>query len=206
MRKLFTIIFLSGVFIVIPMAVGCTKDWKTSMASSWNKGRLVTNEASLQSTSTTQQTMELVEAQGYDTLFANSETGNTPFRGTKVSTMTLGQLYDFSQPSNQYGQYVKTRLPESTEAYKKGQTSTPMGKYQIVGTTLRSVADQMGLPEDTIFNKETQDKMFLFLAKDAIGRGKTSAQQRQNLRKVWEGFKHVDNATLDKLIAEVGNG
>jgi len=188
------------------MAVGCTKDWKTSMASSWNKGRLVTNEASLQPASVAQQTMESVEAQGYDTLFANSETGNTPFRGTKVSTMTLGQLYDFSQPSNQYGQYVKTRLPESTEAYKKGQTSTPMGKYQIVGTTLRSVADQMGLPEDTIFNKETQDKMFLFLAKDAIGRGKTSAQQRQNLRKVWEGFKHVDNATLDKLIAEVGNG
>jgi muramidase (phage lysozyme) len=119
--------------------------------------------------------------------------------------MTLGQLYDFSQPSGQYGQYVKPRLPESTEAFKTGQTSTPMGKYQIVGTTLRNVADQMGLSEDTVFNKETQDKMFLFLAKDAITRGKTSTQQRQNLRKVWEGFKHVDNATLDKLIAEVGN-
>ena len=175
------------------------------MPSSWNTGTPLKDEASLQPASVTQQTMETVEAQGYDTLFANSETGNTPFRGTKVSTMTLGQLYDFSQPSNQYGQYVKTRLPKSTEAYKKGQTSTPMGKYQIVGTTLRSVADQMGLPEDTVFNKETQDKMFLFLAKDAIGRGKTSAEQRKNLRKVWEGFKHVDNATLDKLIAEVGN-
>ena len=173
------------------------------MASSWNTGKLV--EASLQPNSTTQQTLERVEAQGYDTLFANSETGNTPFRGTKVSTMTLGQLYDFSQPSNQYGQYVKTRLPKSTEAYKKGQTSTPMGKYQIVGTTLRNVADQMGLPEDTVFNKQTQDDMFLFLARDAIGRGSTSAEQRKNLRKVWEGFKYVDNVTLDKLIAEVGN-
>ncbi len=175
------------------------------MPSSWNTGTLLKDEASLQPASTTQQTLEKVEAQGYDTLFGNYETGNTPFRGTKVSSMTLGQLFDFSQPSNQYGQYVKTRLPETTEAYKKGQTSTPMGKYQIVGTTLRNVADQMGLPEDTVFNKETQDKMFLFLAKDAITRGKTSTQQRQNLRKVWEGFKHVDNATLDKLIAEVGN-
>ena len=182
------------------------------MPSSWNKGTLIEKEtstqqteASLQPTSTTQQTMELTEAKGYDTLFDNYETKSTPFRGTRVSTMTLGQLYDFSQPSNQYGQYVKTRLPESTEAYKKGQTSTPMGKYQIVGTTLRNVADQMGLPEDTVFNKETQDKMFLFLARDAISRGKTTTQQRKNLRKVWEGFKHVDNATLDKLIAEVGN-
>ena len=68
------------------------------MASSWNTGTLV--EASLQPNSTTQKTLERVEAQGYDTLFANSETGNTPFRGTKVSTMTLGQLYDISQPSN----------------------------------------------------------------------------------------------------------
>jgi len=175
------------------------------MPSSWNTGTSLKDEASLQPASVTQETMESVEAQGYDTLFGNYEIGNTPFRGTKVSTMTLGQLYDFSQPSGQYGQYVKPRLPESTEAFKTGQTSTPMGKYQIVGTTLRNVASQMGLTDDTVFDKETQDKMFLFLAKDAITRGKTSTQQRQNLRKVWEGFKHVDNATLDKLIAEVGN-
>ena len=174
------------------------------MPSNWNTGKLV--ETSLQPTSTTQQTLQRVEAEGYDTLFGNYETGNTPFRGTKVSTMTLGQLYDFSQPSGQYGQYVKPRLPKNTEAYKKGQTSTPMGKYQIVGTTLRNVADQMGLPEDTVFNKETQDSMFLFLARDAIKRGKTTSQQRQNLRKVWEGFKYVDNATLDKMILEVGDG
>tara|TARA_B100000035_G_scaffold17934_1_gene14337 strand:+ start:1027 stop:1581 length:555 start_codon:yes stop_codon:yes gene_type:complete len=182
------------------------------MPSSWNKGTLIEKEtstqqteASLQPTSTTQQTMELTEAKGYDTLFDNYETKSTPFRGTRVSTMTLGQLYDFSQPSNQYGQYVKTRLPPDTIAYQKGLTSTPMGKYQIIGSVLKSVADQMGLPEDTVFNKETQDKMFLFLARDAIKRGKTPKIKRDNLRGIWEGFKHVDNATLDKLIAEVGN-
>tara|TARA_R100001163_G_scaffold27725_2_gene22415 strand:- start:1908 stop:2432 length:525 start_codon:yes stop_codon:yes gene_type:complete len=174
------------------------------MPSSWNTGTLV--EASLQPASTTQQTLEKVEAQGYDTLFGNYEAGNTPFRGTRVSTMTLGQLFEFSEPSGQYGQYVKPRLSENTEAYKTGQTSTPMGKYQIVGTTLRSVAEQMGLPDDTVFNKDTQDKMFLFLARDAISRGKTSGQRRRNLRKVWEGFKYVDNSTLDKLIKEINNG
>jgi len=172
------------------------------MASSWNKGTLV--EASLQPESTTQTTLKQVEAEGYDTLFGNYEVGNTPFRGTKVSTMTLGQLYEFSNPSGQYGQYVKPRLPETTEAFKTGQTSTPMGKYQIVGTTLRSAAKQMGLSDDTVFNKKTQDEMFLFLAKDAVSRGKTSSQKRKNLRKVWEGFKYVDDATLDKVIQEIG--
>ena len=177
----------------------------SDMPSSWNTGVPLKDEASLQPASVTQQTMETVEAQGYDTLFGNYEIGNTPFRGTKVSTMTLGQLFDFSEPSGQYGQYVKPRLSKNTEAYKTGQTSTPMGKYQIVGTTLRNVAEQMKLPDDTVFNKDTQDKMFLFLARDAISRGKTSGQRRTNLRKVWEGFKYVDNTTLDKLISEVYN-
>jgi len=174
------------------------------MASSWNKGELV-QEASLQPTSTTQTTLKKVEAQGYDTLYGNFETQDTPFKGTQVSTMTLGELYDFSEPSGAYGQYVKPRLGKNTEAYKKGLTSTPMGKYQIVGTTLRNAAKQMGLPDDTVFNKKTQDDIFLFLARDAVSRGGSQASKRTNLRKVWEGFKYVDNPTLDKVIAEIGN-
>lgn len=179
------------------------------MASSWNKGTLVeekkTTEASLQPSSVTQTTLKKVEAQSYDTLYGNFETQDTPFKGTQVSTMTLGELYDFSKPSGDYGKYVKPRLAKSTEAYRRGLTSTPMGKYQIVGTTLRDVAKRMGLPPETVFNKKTQDDMFLFLARDAVGRGKSQASKRNNLRKVWEGFKYVDDATLDKVIAEIGN-
>lgn len=173
------------------------------MASSWNKGELV--EASLAPQSVTQKTLKKVEAQGYDTLYGNFEAQDTPFKGTQVSTMTLGELYDFSKPSGEYGKYVKPRLGKQTEAYRRGLTSTPMGKYQIVGTTLRDVAKRMGLPPETVFNKKTQDDMFLFLARDAIGRGKSQASKRTNLRKVWEGFKYVDDATLDKVIAEIGN-
>ena len=61
----------------------------------------------------------------------------------------------------------------------------------------------MKLPADTVFNKETQDKMFLFLAKEAVGGGKTSSEKRSRLRGIWEGFKHVDNNTLNKVIAEI---
>ncbi len=63
----------------------------------------------------------------------------------------------------------------------------------------------MNLPPDSVFNKETHDKMFLFLARDAVGRGGSAAQKRKNLRGVWEGFKYVDDSTLDKVIAEIGN-
>jgi hypothetical protein len=179
------------------------------MASSWNKGTLVeeikTTEASLQPTSVTQTTLKKVEAQSYDTLYGNFETQETPFKGTQVSTMTLGELYDFSKPSGEYGQYVKPRLGKNTQAYKQGLTSTPMGKYQIVGTTLRNAAKQMGLPDDTVFDKKTQDDIFLFLARDAVGRGGSQEAKRTNLRKVWEGFKYVDDPTLDEIIAEIGN-
>tara|TARA_R100001460_G_C3519796_1_gene172429 strand:+ start:135 stop:716 length:582 start_codon:yes stop_codon:yes gene_type:complete len=181
--------------------------------SSWNKGEEVISveptkpiqQASLQPESITQQTLKRVEAETYDTLYGNFEVGDTPFKGYTVSNKTLAELYDFSKPSGAYGQYVKPRLNENTEAFKRGLTSTPMGKYQIVGTTLRSAAKQMGLPDDTVFNKDTQDKIFLFLAKDAVSRGKTPAQKRKNLRKVWEGFRYVDNNKLDSVIAEIGN-
>lgn len=179
------------------------------MASSWNTGTLVeeptvaTPEPSLQPASATQTALRKFEAQSYDTLYGNFETQETPFKGTQVSTMTLGELYDFSKPSGEYGRYVKPRLSKSTEAYKRGLTSTPMGKYQIVGTTLRNAAKQMNLPPETVFNKETQDKIFLFLAEDAVGRGKTMNQKRNNLRAVWEGFKYVDDATMNSIIAEI---
>ena len=157
----------------------------------------------LQPTSTTQTTLRKVEAQSYDTLYGNFERQDTPFKDVSVSSMTIGELADFSRASGEYGRYVKPRLPKNTYAYKKGLTSTPMGKYQIVGSTLRDLTRRMNLPADTVFNKETQDKMFLFLAKEAVGGGKTSSEKRSRLRGIWEGFKHVDNNTLNKVIAEI---
>lgn len=164
-----------------------------------------TNEASLAPTSTTQTTLRKVEAGGYDTLYGNFEKGNTPFKGVSVSNMTIGELTEFSRASGAYGQYVKPRLAKNTYAYKKGLTSTPMGKYQIVGSTLRDLANRMKLPADTVFNKETQDKMFLFLARENVAKGSTPQEKRKNLRSIWEGFKHVDNSTLDRVIKEIGN-
>jgi|TARA_B110000046_G_scaffold51821_1_gene57729 muramidase (phage lysozyme) len=164
-----------------------------------------TQQTSLAPSSTSQATFSQVEAKGYDTLYGNFEVGNTPFKGYTVSTKTVGELIDFSQASGEYGQYVKPRLGKDTEAYKKGLTSTPMGRYQVVGATLRDTVKRMGLPLDTVFNKEVQDAMFLFLAKENIAKGKTPGQKRANLRSIWEGFKKVDDQTLDSIIYEVSS-
>ena len=63
---------------------------------------------------------------------------------------------------------------------------------------------QMNLPGDTVFNEETQDAMFLFLAKDAINRGNDLDSKIANLRSVWEGFKNIPKSDLAKVIQEVG--
>ena len=167
------------------------------------KAKATAAEASLTPQSTTQTTLRKVEAGGYDTLFGNFEKSSTPFKGVSVSTMTLGELADFSRASGAYGQYVKPRLGKNTYAGRKGYTSTPMGKYQIVGSTLRDLTNRMKLPSDTVFNKETQDKMFLFLARENLAKAKNPQAKRENLRSIWEGFKHVDNSTLDKIIKEI---
>lgn len=159
--------------------------------------------AALKPQSTTQETLRRVEAKSYDTLYGNYEEKETPFKGVSVSNMTIGELTDFSKASGPYGQYVKPRLAKNTYAYKNNLTSTPMGKYQIVGSTLRDLTKRMNLSPDTVFDKKTQDGMFLFLARENVARGSNSTEKRKRLRSIWEGFKHVDNATLDKVISEI---
>ena len=180
--------------------------------SKWNTGTLLVPkeaaeapvEVSLAEGSATQAAFIEYEGKNYNTLYGNFETGNTPFKDYQVSTKTVGELIDFSRASGAYGQYVKPRLGKATYAYKNGLTSTPMGRYQIIGATMRDTVKRMGLPTNTIFSKDVQDEMFLFLAREKIEMGKTPRAKRQNLRGIWEGFKKVTDAELDAVIAEIG--
>ena len=203
------------ILCLLQILLSCTqnKNEDTFMAKSkWNTGTLLvleekteeTLQASLAEGSATQEAFIEYEGKNYNTLYGNFETGDTPFKGYQVSTKTVGQLTDFSKASGAYGQYVKPRLGKSTYAYKNGLTSTPMGRYQIIGATLRDTVKRMGLPTNTIFSKDVQDEMFLFLAREKIEMGKTPRAKRQNLRGLWEGFKKVPDAELDAVIAEIG--
>lgn len=128
----------------------------------------------------------------YDTLYGHSQNGGR-FNGVKVSEMTLGDLYDFSNPSGEYGQWVKANNP-------KGVVATPMGRHQIVGTTLRATATAMGLSPDTKFTPQIQDSMANYLARNRLAGLSGMPAKRAALRSEWDGFKHVSDAALDAAI------
>ena len=140
------------------------------------------------------------EAGSYNTLFGNSEREGKPFAGTDVTKMTIGDLMEFSSPRGQYGQWVKENNPE-------GVVSTPMGKYQIIGTTLRQLQKEMGLPLNTMFTREVQDAMFQHLVQKRLDRGGNNpAKLRQEFRNEWAGLKNVPDAELDAIIKAAATG
>ena len=140
-----------------------------------------------------------VEAKTYDTLLGNSEDRFTPNK--KVSQMTVDELLDFSNPSGVYGTWSKTLKGKSNQ----GVASTPMGKYQILGTTLRNLKRAMGLKGDEIFTPEMQDKMFLYLLNNRLGLGNDVASKRKQLRSEWEGLNNISDKDLDLAINKIEN-
>ncbi len=128
-------------------------------------------------------------ASNYDTLFGHSQKDR--FSGVKISEMTLGQLAEFSDPNGKYGQWVKSQV---------GRVATPMGRGQIVGSTLRAAAKEMGLSDDTVFSPAVQDQIIMHLATKRLRGQKTMAGKRAALRAEWEGFKHVSDADLTVAI------
>lgn len=128
----------------------------------------------------------------WDTLYGHSQNGGA-FDGVDVSQMTLAELEQFSDPSGPYGQWVKGQV---------GHVATPMGRGQIVGTTMRRTAKAMGLSPDTKFNEATQTAMIGYLARNRLAGAKDPASKRAALRAEWEGFRNVPDALLDQAIAD----
>lgn len=137
--------------------------------------------------------IDSVEGGGnFDTLFGHSQGEGGRYSNVRVSEMTLGQLYDFSSPSGDYAQWVKSKV---------GRVATPMGRNQIVGTTLRATAKEMGLGPDTVYSRRVQTDMFEHLANNRLRGQKTASGRRAAMRAEWDGFKHVNDADLDAAIA-----
>jgi muramidase (phage lysozyme) len=72
-----------------------------------------------------------------------------PHRSKPISQMTLAEVKKFQQgmlshPKNKWN-------------------SSAVGRYQIVGKTLRAIQKEMGLSDSTLFNQETQDAMAMHL-------------------------------------------
>ncbi|ACL81329.1 hypothetical protein [Silicibacter phage DSS3phi2] len=129
-------------------------------------------------------------ADQYDTLFGHRNREN----GVRVSEMTIGQAGEFASPSGQYGQSVNAEI---------GRVATPMGKFQIVGSTLRGLQEDLALPDDVPFSPAVQEQLGLYLAQQRVLGPRTRESQRAGLRAEWEGFKNVSDAELDVMIDEI---
>jgi len=147
------------------------------------------------------------ESNSYDALYAYAEqfdhkNEKSKFIGEKITKKTLRELVEFSRASSEYGKWVKPKLPPDSEAAKKGYTSTPLGKFQIVGSTLRGLINNYGWNLNTKFNKKTQDQMYLQLANEVMnvpfGSVPTLAQANK-LRGQFEGFKNITDSEISNI-------
>jgi hypothetical protein len=86
----------------------------------------------------------------YDALFGFANRGDGPFADTKLTNMTVDQAINFSQPGGDYANYTKGKL---------GYVATPMGAFQIVGSTLNGAKAEMGLTGNEVMTPELQERI-----------------------------------------------
>ncbi|MFO0725147.1 MAG: peptidoglycan-binding protein [Myxococcota bacterium] len=119
---------------------------------------------------------------GYDVALANGKYGGSP-KEKPISQMTLGEV-----------KQLQARMLANP---KNTMNSSAVGKYQIVGKTLRSLQKEMKLPDSTVFSPKVQDKMAMHLLErrglSKFQNGKISAAKFQNnIAKEWASFARAD--------------
>lgn len=103
----------------------------------------------------------------YDALFGYQNRPGGVFDGMKPSEMQVADILEFTNPRGAYGQYVKGQV---------GRVATPVGAYQIVGTTLRDAVKAGVVAPDERFSKDVQDRVGRWVL-DTQGTG------------AWEGYQ-----------------
>ena len=110
----------------------------------------------------------------YNALFGYANRPGGQFANTQLTNMTVDQALQFANPSGEYGQSVKGQI---------GRVATPMGAYQVVGTTLRGAKEGLGLTGDEVMTPELQDAIGMWIyqnqgpgAWEAWGKGGSSPQ------------------------------
>ena len=129
-----------------------------------------------------------------NTLLGYQEQPGGRFAGTQISGMTLDELYNFTSGSSPYADYSRGAV---------GRMATPLGQFQIVGTTLRNTAKELGLPGDTVFTPEVQKQMGEHLLNNRLARAGNDPQAIvSNLRAEWEGLKKLPGKDILHLVGK----
>lgn len=103
----------------------------------------------------------------YNALFGYQNRKGGKFSRVRLTDMTVDEAIAFSDPRGAYGQWVKGQI---------GRVATPMGAYQIVGTTLRAAKRGLGLQGDELMTPELQERLGIWI-------------YRQQGTGAWEGYK-----------------
>ena len=142
-----------------------------------------------------------VEAKNYRTLFGNAEEKKTPFKNLDITTMPMKDIFDLVKKN---GKFHRFNLA-------KGKDTTAIGKYQMVGNTLRDLKDRgilkdLGIDDDTLFDENTQDKIAVHLAERRVRPKFSISEARKEMRDEWQGFDRLSDKELDAIIKEVRGG
>jgi hypothetical protein len=86
----------------------------------------------------------------FNALFGYANRPGGEFEDVQLTNMTVDEALEFSAPSGQYGQSVKNQI---------GRVATPMGAFQVVGTTLRAAKDGLGLTGSERMDEATQERI-----------------------------------------------
>jgi hypothetical protein len=103
----------------------------------------------------------------YGALFNYQNRPDGQFSNVDLTQMTIDDALQFADPSGPYAQYVKGQV---------GRVATPMGAYQVVGTTLRAAKQGLGLTGNERMTPELQDRIGQWVY-ETQGTG------------AWEGYK-----------------
>lgn len=90
----------------------------------------------------------------YNALFGYANRPGGQFSNVRLTDMTVDQALQFADPSGPYGQSVKGQI---------GRVATPMGAYQVVGTTLRAAKEGLGLTGNEVMTPELQDAIGMWI-------------------------------------------
>ena len=142
-----------------------------------------------------------------------NQSQNSQFSDINVSTMPIGKVMAFQQKRGpgSYHAWSKENMPDGTEAKEQGLGSTPVGKYQFIGDTLKDLKENgtlesLGITDDTIFDEKTQDALFVRYAQDRL-KGKTTDEERiAEMRNIWEGLKKASDEQVLSVIEGVETG
>lgn len=86
----------------------------------------------------------------YNALLGFSNRAGKKFSNVRLTDMSIDEAIKFSDPNGDYGKWSRDQV---------GRVATPMGAYQIVGTTLRDAKRALGLKGDEKMTPEMQDRL-----------------------------------------------